>query len=199
MSARSRLVVLISGSGSNLQAVMDACRTGQINAQVTAVLSNKASAFGLERARTVGIPALAVVKPRELDRRLYDQRLADQVASFQPDWVVLAGWMRLLSSAFLDRFPGKVINLHPALPGTFPGVNAIEQAYQAFQQGQITHTGVMVHLVPDEGIDCGPCLGQVVVGMVKGDSLSAVEERIHAAEHALLVTVLQKLTSSGMQ
>ncbi len=190
----ARLVVLISGHGSNLQAVLDACSQGKLNACVAAVFSNKSEAFGLERTRQAGVTGVAVPKPRDLDRRSYDALLADQVAAYQPDWVVLAGWMRILSSAFLERFPGKVINLHPALPGTFPGTNAIERAYEAHGQGLIRQTGVMVHLVPDEGVDSGPVLGQVIVPMVAGEALSTLEERVHAAEHELLVRVLQFLT-----
>jgi phosphoribosylglycinamide formyltransferase-1 len=190
----ARLVVLISGHGSNLQAILDACSQGRLNARVQAVFSNKTEAYGLERARQAGVKAVAVPKARNLDRRAYDGLLADQAAVYRPDWVVLAGWMRILSSPFLDRFAGKVINLHPALPGTFPGTNAIERAYEAFQQGHIQHTGVMVHLVPDEGVDAGPVLGQEIVPITAGESLSSLEERIHAVEHRLLVSVLQTLT-----
>ncbi len=158
MSAASpaRLVVLISGHGSNLQAVLDACSQGRLNARVEAVFSNKTEAFGLERARQAGVTAVVVPKTRDLDRRDYDALLAGQVAAFRPDWVVLAGWMRILSSTFLEHFAGKVINLHPALPGTFPGTNAIERAYEAYEQGLIQQTGVMVHLVPDEGVELWP-------------------------------------------
>ncbi len=88
---------------------------------------------------------------------------AKLAASYQPDWIVLAGWMRVLSSAFLDCFPQRVINLHPALPGTFPGTHAIERAFEAYQRGEIDRTGVMVHLVPDEGVDNGPVLAQAEV------------------------------------
>ena len=195
MTAQSpaRLVVLISGNGSNLQAILDACAEGRLNASVAAVFSNKSEAYGLERARQAGIPAIAVPKPRELDRGLYDQTLAAQVEAYHPDWIVLAGWMRILTAAFLNRFPDRVINLHPALPGTFPGTDAIERAYEAFHQNQIAHTGVMVHLVPDEGLDCGPVLGQEIVPILPNDSLAQLEARVHAVEHRLLVEVLQKI------
>jgi phosphoribosylglycinamide formyltransferase-1 len=193
-SQSAKLVVLVSGHGSNLQAILDACRQGRLNAHVQAVFSNKADAYGLERSRQAGVMAVAFPKPHELDRRVYDAMLSEQVAAYQPDWVVLAGWMRLLTSAFLECFPGKVVNLHPALPGMFPGTNAIERAFEAFQQGLIPHTGVMVHLVPDEGVDSGPVLGQEIVPMYAGEGLAALEERIHVVEHELLVRVLQSLT-----
>ena len=187
----ARLVVLISGQGTNLQAILNACSKGILNAQVQAVISNKADAYGLERARQAGVMAVVVPKARDLDRRMYDAMLYEQVAGYRPDWVILAGWMRILSSAFLKHFAGKVINLHPALPGMFAGTNAIERAYEAFQQGSIQHTGVMVHLVPDEGVDSGPVLGQELVPIYPGESLKTLEERIHAVEHQLLVSVLQ--------
>ncbi len=193
VSSPARLVILVSGYGTNLQAVLDACQSRRLTAQVVAVFSNKSDAFGLERARQAGIPALAAPKRRELDRQVYDANLAEQVGSFQPDWVILAGWMRILSSAFLGRFPNRVINLHPALPGAFPGTNAIERAFQAFQQGEIQSTGVMVHRVPDEGVDCGPVLGQETVLILPGDTLQDLEQRIHTVEHRLLIEVLEHL------
>ncbi len=188
-----RLVVLISGSGSNLQAILDACASSELVAQVVAVVSNKPDAFGLERAQRANVPAIVMPKPISQDRRDYDSKLADLVESYHPDWVVLAGWMRVLSCAFLDRFPDRVINLHPALPNTFPGTHAIERAFDAYQRGEIAHTGVMVHLVPDEGVDCGPVLAQENVAIHPGDSLVELEARIHSVEHRLLVTTLTRL------
>ena len=192
----ARLVVLISGSGTNLQAILDACAAGGLPAGVAAVISNRGDAFGLERARLAGVPALALPKPREEDRRVYDARLAELAAGFQPDWIVLAGWMRVLSAAFLDRFPGRVINLHPALPGCFPGTHAIDRAFAAFQAGEIQETGVMVHLVPDEGVDSGPVLGESRVAISATDTLETLEARIHAAEHRLLVETLRRVLST---
>lgn len=188
------IVVLISGHGSNLQAILDACASGELNARVAAVISNKRDAYGLERARRANVPAIVKPKPKELDRRVYDAELADLVAAHQPAWVVLAGWMRVLSSAFLDRFPRRVVNLHPALPGTFPGTHAIDRAYAAYRAGEIDHTGVMVHLVPDEGVDDGPVLAQEIVPINSDDTLESLETRLHAVEHRLLVDTLKSLT-----
>jgi phosphoribosylglycinamide formyltransferase 1 len=187
------IVVLISGNGSNLQAILDVCTSGELNAQVVAVISNKKDAFGLERAQHANVPAIFKSKFKEQDRRDYDAELAELVAAYQPDWVVLAGWMRVLSSAFLDRFPLHVVNLHPALPGTFPGTHAIERAYEAYRAGEITHTGVMVHLVPDEGIDAGPVLAQEIVPIKADDTLLSLEARVHTVEHRLLVVTLKTL------
>jgi formyltetrahydrofolate-dependent phosphoribosylglycinamide formyltransferase len=188
------LVVLISGYGSNLQAILDACASGELNAQVIAVISNKRDAYGLERARRASIPAIVKPKPQELDRRIYDAELADLVTTYQPDWVVLAGWLRVLSSAFLDRFPNHIVNLHPALPGTFPGTHAIDRAYAAYRAGEIDHTGVMLHLVPDEGVDDGPVLAQAIVPIKPDDTLESLEARVHAVEQRLLVGTLKTLT-----
>jgi len=188
----ANLVVMISGGGTNLQAILDACREGTLRAQVTAVVSNKSDAFGLERARLAGVPAVARPRPKEQDRREYDSELADLVASYRPDWVILAGWMRLLSSNFLKRFPGRVMNLHPALPGAFPGTHAIERAFESFRRGEIRNTGVMIHLVPDEGVDCGPVLVQEAVPILPDDTLETLEVRIHSVEHRLLIAAIQK-------
>lgn len=192
----SNLVVLISGDGSNLQAILDACASGALPARVVAVISNKAEAYGLERARHAAVPAIHKPKLPSQTRPQYDSDLADLVAAYQPDWVVLAGWMRLLTSAFLNRFPNRVVNLHPALPGAFPGTHAIERALEAYQRGEIQHTGVMVHLVPDEGVDSGPVLAQEVVPIQSEDSLESLKARIQAVEHRLLIKTLLSLYPS---
>jgi formyltetrahydrofolate-dependent phosphoribosylglycinamide formyltransferase len=189
----ARLVILVSGYGSNLQAILDACQDGRLPAQVAAVISNKASAYGLERARLAGIPAIVLPKPKEMERSQYDASLAAVVQTYMPDYVVLAGWMRILTNTFLEQFPDRVVNLHPALPGTFPGVEAISRAYEAYQKGEIQHTGVMVHLVPDEGVDSGPVLASEVVPIYPEDSLETLEARVHAVEHRLLVETLRKM------
>jgi phosphoribosylglycinamide formyltransferase-1 len=189
----SRLVVLISGNGSNLQAILEACASGELYALVAAVVSNKTDAYGLERARQAGVPAVVLEKAKDQDRRAYDAQLAEMVAAYRPDWVILAGWMRILTSAFLDCFPNRVINLHPALPGTFPGTHAIERAYEAWQKGEIDRTGAMLHLVPDEGVDVGPALGTREIIFRPAESLEKFEARIHKIEHELLVETLKTI------
>lgn len=192
-----RFVILISGCGSNLQAILDACARQEIDAQVVAVISNKSDAYGLERARQFGIPGVSKPKLKTQERCAYDAELAALVQSFHPDWVVLAGWMRLLSNAFLKNFPNQVVNLHPALPGAFPGTDAIERAFAAYQNSEIAHTGVMVHLVPDEGIDSGPVLAQENVPIYPQDSLEDLQQRVHTVEHRLLVETLKTLVSTA--
>lgn len=196
LTRKSRLVVLISGNGSNLQAILDACSSGELNAQVVSVVSNKADAYGLVRAKNAGVEAIHFPKREGESRRDYDTRLADEVTRRQADYIVLAGWMRILSSFFLSSFPNRVINLHPALPGMFPGTHSIERAFEAHQRGEIDHTGVMVHLVPDEGVDNGPVLATEIVPIEQNDTLELLETRVHQTEHKLLVNTLKSIIST---
>ncbi|MFM2077362.1 MAG: phosphoribosylglycinamide formyltransferase [Actinomycetota bacterium] len=188
-----RLVVMASGNGSNLQAVIDACADGRLPAVVTAVVSDNADALALRRADTAGIPAVHIGRRQGETRADYDARLADLVSGFDPNWVVLAGWMRVLTMNFLGWFPGMVVNLHPALPGELPGTHAIERAYAESRAGVRTDSGVMVHLVPDEGVDDGPVLATAVVPIHADDELASFEARMHATEHQLLVSALGAL------
>jgi phosphoribosylglycinamide formyltransferase-1 len=194
----ARLVVLLSGNGSNLQAILDACQKGELEASVVSVFSDKGEAYGLVRARKAGIPAFHFEKLATESRRDYDTRLAARVLDYQPDQIILAGWMRLLTSAFLGNFPRRVINLHPALPGTFPGTHAIERAYAAWQQGEIEETGVMVHLVPDEGVDDGPLLASRSILFQVGETLEQLEARVHQVEHEILVSTIKELLLSKL-
>lgn len=193
----TRLAVLISGNGSNLQALIDAIRQKILPAEIVTVVSNRKEAFGLQRAEKAGIPThYFPLKPyRETDRtrRDYDADLAALLKPYQPDWIVLAGWMHILSNAFLQKFPYRVINLHPALPGQFPGTNAIERALNAYQAGTIQKTGLMVHLVPDEQVDSGPVLASEEILIYPKDTLAMLENRMHQAEHRLLVTALLRV------
>jgi phosphoribosylglycinamide formyltransferase 1 len=189
----SRLVLLISGNGSNLQAILDACASGELSASVVSVISNKADAYGLVRAKSAGVEAIHFPKLESESRNEYDARLAELVITRQADYVILAGWMRILTSSFLAFFPNRVINLHPALPDTFPGTHAIERAYQAFQRGEIQYTGIMVHLVPDEGVDNGPVLATEVVPIHPRDILESLESRVHKTERLVLVNTLKTL------
>jgi formyltetrahydrofolate-dependent phosphoribosylglycinamide formyltransferase len=188
----ARLVVLISGSGSNLQALIEATQTGRLAAKIELVVSNRRAAFGLQRAEKAHIPTLyRPLKPYKTShpaqpRQAYDHDLAQAIAPYQPDLIVLAGWMHIFSAAFLDHFPQKVVNLHPALPGQFPGAHAIEEAFAAYQQGQLEQSGCMVHYVIPE-VDAGPVIKTAVVPFQPGDSLASYTERMHHAEHRLIV------------
>ncbi len=189
----ARLVVLISGNGSNLQAILDACASGELDAKVISVISNKADAYGLVRAKNAGVESIHFTKLENESRTDYDTRLANYITTKLPDYIILAGWMRILSSNFLSSFPNRVVNLHPALPNTFPGTHAIERAYEAYKRGEIKHTGIMVHLVPDEGVDNGPVLASEIIPILTDDTLDSLETRIHQTEHKLLITTLKEL------
>lgn len=188
-----KLIILISGNGSNLQAIIDACEQKILNAEIALVVSNKADVYGLQRAQMANIKTLVKTKTESQTREQYDRELAEEVKKHQPDFIVLAGWMRLLGNAFLKNFPNQVINLHPALPGTFPGANAIERAFLAFKNNEIQHTGVMVHFVPDEGVDDGPVIAQQIVPIHSEDTLESLSTRMHKTEHALLIKTLKML------
>lgn len=191
---KPRLVVLVSGSGTNLQAVLDACgqspearAAGQpprLAAEVVLVISNSADAYALERARAAGV-ATSVLPHQGRDRDEYDTELAYEARIVGADLVVLAGWNRLLTHSFLAHH--RVINLHPAKPGAFPGLHAIERAFEAWQEGRITSGGVMVHWVPDEGVDSGPVIAWREVPFEPDDTLERFEIRVHRVEHELLV------------
>ena len=193
----TRLVVLASGNGSNLQAVLDASAERRLPATVVAVVSNKPDSAALLRGTDAGVPAVAVTPRRGEPRTEYDARLADVVSGFDPDWIVLAGWMRLLSMSFLGWFPNMVVNLHPALPGELPGVDSVARALAEARAGRRNATGVMVHLVPDEGVDNGPVVATATVAIHPSDDLETLTERVHRVEHQLLVETLATLSTTG--
>lgn len=201
----ARLVVLASGSGSNLQALLDAGAGGRLDASVAAVYVNRKGCGARARARDAGVPEFFVPLQPMLDqhptrraaRESYDADLARRVAAHEPDAVVLAGWMHLFTDAFLGEFAGRVVNLHPALPGEFPGAHAIDDAWAAHEADGLGRTGVMVHLVPDEGVDDGPVLAVREVPILSDDDRSTLEARIHAAEHELLVGAVAELVANG--
>jgi formyltetrahydrofolate-dependent phosphoribosylglycinamide formyltransferase len=193
-----RIAILISGYGSNQQAIMDAVADGRLpGVEVALVVSNRKDAYGIQRATEGGVPVvyfpLAPYTKAHRPRQQYDADLASIVRAFDVSWVVLAGWMHVLSAAFVCHFHNRVVNLHPALPGTFAGTHAIQRAYEAYRQGQISRTGVMVHLVPDEAVDAGPVVAQAEVPIQLEDTVDSLEARIHTTEHTLLVQALREL------
>lgn len=195
----SRLVVLATGSGSNLQAILDACADGTLAAEVVLVVVNRRTAYAADRAAAAGVPSVyrpmgpfreAVPDDPRRARERYDAALAAEIADARPDLIVQAGWMHLFTSAFLDRFPEMVVNLHPALPGAFPGAHAIDDAWAAHETDGLDHTGVMVHLVPDEGVDDGPVLASQRVPITADDTRETLEARLHEVEHELFVAAI---------
>lgn len=177
---RPRLGVLISGRGSNLQAIIDAVTAGALHAEIAVVISNRADAAGLERARAAGIETMVLPHKSYPDRRSYDVALASELKARGVRLVCLAGFMRLLGAAFIDEFPNAVLNIHPSLLPAFPGMEAQRQA---LEHG-VTITGATVHLVTTE-LDAGPILLQAAVDVKDTDTVETLSARILEQEHRI--------------
>ena len=190
--AAIRIVVMASGNGSNFEALATAIASGKVDAVIPALVTDRPDAACVRRARTLGIEVVGM-SPMGRPREVYDASLADAVERYRPDWVFLLGWMRILSMAFVSRFPGRVVNLHPALPRMFPGVDSISRAREAALRGEITVTGVMIHLVPDEGVDSGPALAVEEIPIHTGESHATLERRVHEVEHRLVIEVAMRI------
>lgn len=184
------LGVLVSGNGTNLQAILDAVAEGRLDANVRCVISNRAEAYALERARRAGVPALSVSHRAYESREAFDGALLVALRDHGAEWLALAGFMRVLTPGFLREFTGRVVNVHPALLPSFPGVNAVRQA---LAHG-VKVTGCTVHFV-DEGVDTGPIIAQRAVPVLPGDDEASLAARIHDAEHELFVSVLCDIAS----
>jgi formyltetrahydrofolate-dependent phosphoribosylglycinamide formyltransferase len=191
-----RIVVMISGKGTNLNALITAINKKKLWASIALVVSNRKEAYGLQIAERNKIPTLYFpLKPYTSEgktREQYDAELAENIRTHRPHLIVLAGWMHVFSPAFLERFPDKVINLHPALPGKFPGKDAIREAYDAFQRGEIRYSGCMVHHVVPE-VDAGKVIRQLVVPIRINEPFEAFERRMHLNEHYLLPRAVSKV------
>jgi phosphoribosylglycinamide formyltransferase 1 len=186
--AKVSLGVLVSGSGTNLQAILDATRAGVLDAQVNIVLSNEPNARALERAKESGVPTRVISHRDFANRAAFDSALAAALREAEVTYVVLAGFMRVLTATFLDAFPWRVINIHPALLPAFPGIHAQRQALAY----GVKITGCTVHFV-DAGTDTGPIIAQATVPVLEDDTEQALAARILDKEHRLLVTVLAAL------
>ncbi|MBE1467313.1 phosphoribosylglycinamide formyltransferase [Kibdelosporangium phytohabitans] len=184
--------MLVSGSGTLLQALLDEIRVGAIPAAVVAVGADRTGIEGLARAERAGVPTFVERVRDHADRAAWDEALAKTVASYEPDLVVSAGFMKILGGAFLTRFAGRVINTHPALLPAFPGAHAVEEAIGY----GVKVTGCTVHLV-DTGVDTGPILAQQAVPVEPGDDVAELHERIKTVERRLLVDVLTRLVREG--
>jgi phosphoribosylglycinamide formyltransferase 1 len=188
------LGVLISGRGSNLQAILTAIAAGQLDARVRLVISNRPDVEGLAFAERAGIPTRVLAHQGFPDRSTFDAALVAALHEAGVAWVVLAGFMRLLTSTFLEAFPHRVINIHPSLLPSFPGVDAQRQA---LEHG-VRITGCTVHLV-DAGTDTGPILAQAAVPVLDGDDREALAGRILGFEHELLVGVLSWIAAGRVE
>jgi phosphoribosylglycinamide formyltransferase-1 len=185
------VVVLVSGAGTNLQALIDASKDPQYPADVVAVGSDRTGIEGLARAEDAGIPTFVVQLSHFERRAQWDAALADHVAEFSPDLVVLAGFMKLNGPTFLARFPDRVINTHPALLPSFPGTHGPRDA---LQHG-VKVTGCTIFIV-DEGVDTGPIVAQAAVAVMDGDSEESLHRRIKEEERQLLVQTVAKMVTT---
>jgi phosphoribosylglycinamide formyltransferase 1 len=188
----SRLLVLVSGEGTNLQALIDACRDGSYGAQVVAVGADRAGINALARAAQAGIPTFAVRLADYPDREAWDAALARTCAGFRPDLIILAGFMKLVGKPFLDAFGGRCLNTHPALLPSFPGTHGVRDA---LAHG-VKVTGCTVFVV-DDGVDAGPIVAQAAVPVADGDDEATLHERIKVAERALLVGTVGRMVREG--
>jgi phosphoribosylglycinamide formyltransferase-1 len=185
---RARLVVLASGAGSTLQALLDAGRQPGYPAHVVAVGTDKPGVGALDRAETAGLARFTVRPADHATRDGWDDELADQVEAHRPDLVVCAGFMRILGRGFLSRFPSRVVNTHPALLPAFPGAHAVRDALAY----GVKVTGVTVHLV-DEGVDTGPVVAQAAVPVLEDDDEARLQRRIQDVERPLFVDAVGRL------
>ena len=180
-SARPRVAVLISGEGTNLQALIDAVAARKIAAEIAPVVSNRAAARGLERARAAGIPTEYLPAQRGTERAVYDRALGDLLDRYAPDLVVLAGFMRILTPEFVARFSGRLLNLHPSLLPKYPGLDTHRLV---LENGDPMH-GATVHFVTAE-LDAGPAVIQYRIAVRPGEPIESLVARVHAGEHVIL-------------
>ena len=188
---KKNLVIFVSGNGTNLQHIIDCVENKSLNVNIKAIISNKKNAYAIQRGIKHKIPV--IYKPfisSKIDRETYDTELYNLIKPINPDLIILAGWMHIFTSYFIKNL--KIINLHPALPGKFPGKNAIEMAYENYQKGLIKNTGIMIHYVVPE-VDAGEVIVQKNIDIYKNDSLNDLRKRIQLNEKDLLILGIKKI------
>lgn len=194
MSTTANICVMISGNGSNLQAIIDWVEAGKINAKIACVISNRPDAYGLERARNAGIEALCLDNKQYEDRETYDQALLTTLDSYQPDCVVLAGFMRILTSEFVEHFSGRLLNIHPSLLPKYKGLNTHQRA---LDNGDDEH-GLSVHFVTPE-LDGGPVIIQCKVPVFEDDNADALAQRVQEQERSIYPLVVHWYCSGRLK
>jgi len=183
-----KIVVLLSGEGSNLQAIIDQIESKNIEAEIVAVISNRADANGLNRAKKAGIPSLVLEHIHFADREAFDQSLAQIIDSYKPDLIVLAGFMRILSDGFVDKFQGKLINIHPSLLPKYKGLHTHKRA---LENGDSEHGATVHYVVP--ALDSGETIIQGVVPIKENDTEESLAQRVHEVEHAIYPQAIQQI------
>ena len=191
---KKRIIVLASGSGTNLQAIIDAIKSDRLShAEIAAVISNKKNAFALERAKSAGIKAV-FINPKEFDsNEAYDKKLIEVISNYKVDLIVLAGYTKILTENFVNAFKNKIINIHPALLPDFGGKGMYgEKVHEAVLKSGVKESGCTVHFVTNE-IDAGPIIAQRKVPVMPGDTVDTLSKRILVEEHKLLVEAIEKV------
>lgn len=191
--ANLKIGVLLSGSGTNLQAIIDAIRNDALPVEIVHVVSSRPDAYGIERAHAAGIPTTVLNREVYADPQAADARIVEALRAAGAEYVVMAGYMRKLTPVVLDAFPDRVLNLHPALLPSFKGAHAIQDAFDA----GVKVTGVTVHLA-NEDYDKGPIVAQRAVVVREADTIDDLEARIHATEHILYPEVLRTIAEGRM-
>lgn len=178
------IAVLISGNGSNLQALIDAIDSNQLQAKISVVISNNISAYGIQRANQAGIPTIILLAKDYSSRKNYDIALRETVAPYQPDLILLAGFMHILGHDFLEPFQDKILNIHPSLLPSYPGLNTHQQVLT----DKKSEHGCSIHFATAD-LDAGPLIAQAVIAVTSDDNLETVKNKVHKAEHFLYPTV----------
>ena len=181
-----KIGVLVSGSGTNLQAFIDAIAAKELDAEIVLVVSSRPDAYGIERAKAANIPVLVLNKDIYADPKAADARIVAALQEAGAEYVFMAGYMRMVTPVMLDAFPNRVVNLHPALLPSFKGAHGIQDAFDA----GVKYTGVTVHFANAE-YDKGPIIAQEPVTVLETDTVETLEERIHAVEHRLYPATAQ--------
>ncbi|MGQ7845337.1 phosphoribosylglycinamide formyltransferase [Granulosicoccus sp. 3-233] len=184
--SRPTLAILISGRGSNMVAIARTCLSGALNARVTLVISNRPDAPGIEAAREMGIDTAVIDHKAFASRQAFDDALHERLMSVKPDWIVLAGFMRILTEDFVNRWQGRMLNIHPSLLPKYPGLDTHARAIAAGDR----HAGASVHIVSPE-LDAGPVVAQVRVPIESDDTADTLAQRVLQEEHGLYIKALQ--------
>tara|TARA_B100001559_G_scaffold242563_1_gene205532 strand:- start:2279 stop:2926 length:648 start_codon:yes stop_codon:yes gene_type:complete len=187
MSKKLSLAILLSGNGTNFQAIIDSIDNGQLKADIKIVISNNKDAFGLDRAKRHNIKNLSIDHRDFISRKAYDQKLKEIIEQESVDFIVLAGFMRILGSDFVRNFPNKIINIHPSLLPKYPGLNT----HKKVLENRDKEHGVTVHLV-DEGLDSGPIVGFIKIKVINEEKENDLESRIHKMEHYIYPKILSE-------
>ncbi len=186
MSSLKRIVVLISGNGNNLQAIIDSSKENNFKAEIIAVISNKPDAYGLKRAEQSGIATHIVNHLNYPDRESFDQALSDEIEKYQPDIILLAGFMRILTDGFVEKFQGRLLNVHPSLLPKYPGLNTYERAIESGDK----EAGTTVHFVTSE-LDAGPGIIQAAVKIGMAETVESLKSRVQKLEYQIYPIAVQ--------